>query len=197
MRTVPQIKPGAPHAAIDRKRIYAAMTGIFLVNILLRCFYARYQFINGDEAVRALTALRMLEGGRLYVDVVTDKPPGASLFYLAVLAVFKHNMAAVHFAAILWNFGTAAILYRIGARFYSRSTGLWAALLFVLFSANYFPQDAMAANTELLLVLPYSLSFYCWLRSSAWDDPKSDHPVGERGQRAAVGWLFMAGLFTG
>ena len=140
-----------------------ALGGLFLLNLLLRVFYIRYDFVNGDEGVRALTAVRMLEGARLYADVVTDKPPGASLFYASVFTVFGRSMKAVHLAATVWNFGTSLIVYLIAARFYTRRIGLCAALLFVYFSTNYFTQDMMAANTELLMALPYSAAFYFFM----------------------------------
>jgi len=197
-------------------RVFGAIAGIFLLNVLLRVFYTRYQFVNGDEAIRALTALKMLEGGRLYVDVMTDKPPGASFFYLGIFSLFNHSMAAVHLALIVWNFGTAAALYSIAKRLYSRSVGLCAALLFVVFSANYFPQDMMAANTELLLALPYTLAFWAWARSAserrqALDDSLDESVIripehglafpvsGSRGDwttRQPFLWLFVAGSFA-
>jgi hypothetical protein len=194
--------PAPPSAGIavpdaTGKTVVLGLAGIFLLNLLLRIFYARFQFINGDEAIRALTALRMLDGGRLYVDVMTDKPPGSTFFYLAVLAVFKHSMLAVHIAAIVWNFATAFVLYRIGSRFYSKVTGLWAALLFVYFSTNYFPPDTMAANTELLLVLPYAMSFYAWLVASSKRPAKDSDMAGSSGKKAALWWLFAAGFLTG
>jgi hypothetical protein len=68
-----------------------AVGGLFLLNLLLRVFYIRYDFVNGDEGVRALSAVH-LEGARLYADVVTDKPPGASLFYAAVFTMFGRSM---------------------------------------------------------------------------------------------------------
>lgn len=145
------------------RHILAVLGGLFLLNLLLRVFYIRYDFVNGDEGVRALTAVRMLEGARLYADVVTDKPPGASLFYAAVFMLFGRSMKAVHLAATVWNFGTSLIVYLIAARFYNRRIGLWAALLFVYFSTNYFTQDMMAANTELLMTLPYAAAFYCFM----------------------------------
>jgi dolichyl-phosphate-mannose--protein O-mannosyl transferase len=72
----------------------------------------------------------------------------------------------VHLAATVWNFGTSLIVYLIGARFYTRRIGLWAALLFVYFSTNYFTQDMMAANTELLMALPYAAAFYFFMVAS-------------------------------
>ncbi|MFY9571456.1 MAG: glycosyltransferase family 39 protein [Blastocatellia bacterium] len=156
---------------ITNGQLMLAFAGLFLLNLLLRVFYVRYDFVNGDEGVRALTAVRMLEGARLYADVVTDKPPGASLFYAAVFVLFGRSMKAVHLAAIIWNFATSVIVYLMAARFYNKRTGLWAALIFVYFSTNYFTQDMMAANTELLMALPYSAGFYFFMLATRRDKP--------------------------
>jgi 4-amino-4-deoxy-L-arabinose transferase-like glycosyltransferase len=147
------------------RRIVLAFAALFLLNLLLRVFYLRYYFVNGDEAIRALTATNLLDGGRLYVDIVTDKPPGTTFFYAAVFALFGKSMIAVHVAAALWNFLTAVVLYFTAAHIYSRRAGLWAALFYVYFSASYLTQDMLAANTELLMVLPLTASFYLYLRS--------------------------------
>src|SRR5262252_2227735 len=111
---------------ISARTLYLAFAGLFLLNLVLRVFYLHYQFVNGDEAVRALTAVRMLEGGKLYLDVITDKPPGTTLFYAAVFALFGRSMAAVHLAAAVWNFATSIIIYLTAARLYSKRTGLLA-----------------------------------------------------------------------
>ncbi|HKP84803.1 MAG TPA: glycosyltransferase family 39 protein [Blastocatellia bacterium] len=162
--------------------VFWAFAAIFFLNLLLRVFYLRYDFVNGDEGVRALTATRLLEGARLYADVVTDKPPGATLFYAAVFALFGRSMKAVHLAAAVWNFATSIVIYLTAALVYGKRVGLWAALLFVYFSTNYFTQDMMAANTELLMVLPYTAAFYFFMKAS-------------RGQSMAL--LIAAGLMTG
>jgi 4-amino-4-deoxy-L-arabinose transferase-like glycosyltransferase len=152
-----------PQCPITRSQVILALALLFLLNLLLRVFYLRYDFVNGDEGVRALTAVQMLDGARLYVDVVTDKSPGATFFYAAVFAGFGRSMKSVHLAAIVWNYLTALMVYAISARFVSRRVGLWAAFLFVYFSTNYFTQDMMAANTELLMALPYSAAFFLFL----------------------------------
>ena len=85
--------PGA-EITITTSQLLLAFSGLFLLNLLLRVFYLRFDFVNGDEGVRALTATRMLEGARLYADVVTDKPPGASFFYATVFAIFGRSMKA-------------------------------------------------------------------------------------------------------
>src|SRR6185295_14918229 len=70
----------ADNEGVTTRQVVWAFAALFLLNLLLRVFYLRYDFVNGDEGVRALTAIRMLDGAQLYADVVTDKPPGASLF---------------------------------------------------------------------------------------------------------------------
>lgn len=168
-----------------------AFGGLFLLNLLLRVFYIRYDFVNGDEGVRALSAVRMLEGARLYADVVTDKPPGASLFYAAAFAMFGRSMKAVHLAATVWTFGTSLIVFLTASRFYTRRIGLWAALLFVYFSTNYFTQDMMAANTELLMALPYAAAFYFFMVASERNVSR------RRALLFSSAGLVAAGLLTG
>jgi hypothetical protein len=184
---------------LSTRTLYLAFAGLFILNLLLRVFYLRYQFVNGDEAVRALTAARMLEGARLYVDAITDKPPGATLFYAAVFALFGRSMAAVHLAAAVWNFATSSVIYLTAARLYSKLTGLWAAALFVYFSTNYLTQDVMAANTELLMVLPYTAAFYFYMKSRSRGDEEPGALDGhsDRIGRKAVLRLVTAGLLTG
>jgi len=171
-----------------------AFAGLFFLNLVLRVFYVRYDFVNGDEGVRALTATRMLEGARLYAEVVTDKPPGASFFYAAVFAVFGRSMKAVHLAAIVWNFAASVVVYLIASRFYTKRVGVWAALFFVYFTTNYFTQDMMAANTELLMAVPYVASFYFFIVGNARNGPNQD---GQSLARFGASSLIVAGALTG
>src|SRR5262249_53898492 len=129
------------------RQVLIAFAALFVLNLLLRVFYLRYDFVNGDEGVRALTATQMLDGARLYADVVTDKPPGATFFYAAVFALFGRSMKAVHLAAAIWAFLTSIVIYRTLTRVWERRSGFVGALLFVYFSTNYFTPDTMAANT--------------------------------------------------
>lgn len=172
--------------SLTNRQVVIVLALLFLLNLLLRVFYLRYDFLNGDEGVRALSAIRMLEGARLYADIVTDKPPGASLCYAAIFAAFGRSMKAVHLAATVWNFGTSLAVYLIAARLYGKRMALLAALLFVYFSTNYFTQDVMAANDELLMSLPYAGAFYFFIRARAWADSKY-----------ALGSAIAAGLLTG
>ncbi|MEK6302986.1 MAG: glycosyltransferase family 39 protein [Acidobacteriota bacterium] len=173
--------------AVTGRQVLLVLAGLFLLNLMLRIFYLRFDFVSGDEGVRALSAARILDGVRLYADVVIDKPPGASFFYAAVFTLFGRSMKALHLAATVWNFGTALVVYFTAARFYGRRTALWAGLLFVYFSTNYFTQDVMAANDELLMSLPYAGAFYFFMKARA-------HP---RTRKHELGGLIAAGVLTG
>jgi hypothetical protein len=170
------------------RHVLIAFAALFALNLLLRVFYLRYDFVSGDEGVRALTAVRLLEGARLYADIVTDKPPGTTVFYATIFALFGRSMAAVHLAAGVWNFATAAVVYLTAVLIYNRRTGLWAALFVTYFSTNYMTQDMMAANTELLMALPYTAAFYFFVRAS----------INGQSRRRTI-WLnlALAGAMTG
>jgi len=183
--------------SLTAKHIICAFCALFLFNLLLRVFYLRYDFVNGDEAVRALTAIRVLEGARLYSEIVTDKPPGATLFYAGVFALFGRSMVAVHLAATVWNFLTSIVVWLIASRFTTRRAGIWAAFLFVYFSTNYLTQDMMAANTELLMVLPYTASFYWFMKAQRTESGFGSPSRKARWSDQRPGALIIAGLLTG
>jgi 4-amino-4-deoxy-L-arabinose transferase-like glycosyltransferase len=177
------------YGAITAGQVAWAFVGLFVLNLLLRLFYLRFDFLTGDEGVRALTADRMLDGARLYADVVTDKPPGTTLFYAAVFATLGQSMKAVHVLAALWHFGTSIIIYLLSARLYGRRIAIYAALLFIYFSANYHTHDMIAANTELLMAMPYTASVYLYIktRRAGRDEQSVDSALV----------LVAAGLMTG
>ena len=174
---------------LSQRQLLLAFAALFLLNLLLRVFYLRYDFVSGDESVRALTATRFLEGARLYVDIVTDKPPGVTLVYAAVFALFGRSMTTLHLIAALWNFATSVVIYLTAVRFYSNRTGLAAATLFIYFSTNYLTHDMMAANTELFMALPLIASFYFFMKAG-------DALSGEYPARAKTA-LLLAGLMAG
>ena len=66
VRHSPIIAETAEESLLTSRQVVLALAGLFLLNLLLRGFYLRYDFVTGDEAIRALTANRLLEGARLY-----------------------------------------------------------------------------------------------------------------------------------
>lgn len=105
---------------------------------------------NVDEAIHAAVARTLLDGGVLYRDAVDQRTP---LTYYAVAALFKvsgaNNVWAMHALAAALITATAAGLLQLGRAWRGLRPGLWAALLFAVFStALFYPGDAYALNTE-------------------------------------------------
>jgi hypothetical protein len=110
-----------------------------------------------DEAVHLIGSWTVLDGGRLYVDFVDNKPPLLYAAFAAPQAVLGRGIVAVRLLAFLLvvpltGLAASAMLGH-GAR------GRWAAALYVLFSASYLPADALPVHTELVMLLPAGWAF--------------------------------------
>jgi len=129
-------------------------------------------FMDIDEGSYAGIACRLLEGGTVYKDGVENKFPGIFYLYKAVFAVAgRYNMVAIHVAVTLAALATALVVGAIARRFAGDRAARWAAALYVVFSAAYYPK-MLAGNTEMFAVLPAALAVWCYLRArdrgAAW-----------------------------
>lgn len=123
-------------------------------------------FMDNDELSYAGIACRLLHGGgRIYHDGVENKFPAIYYIYKSVFAVFgRYNMLAIHVAVTLVAIATALVVGDIARRFAGERAGRWAAVLYVVFSACYYPK-MLAGNTEMFAVLPSALAVWCYLRA--------------------------------
>ena len=134
-------------------------------------------FMDIDEGSYAGIACRLLDGGTIYRDGVENKLPGMFYLYKAVFAVFgRYNMVAIHAAVTLAAIATALVIGAIARRYAGDRAGRWAAVLYVVFSASYYPK-MLAGNAEMFAVLPGALTVWCYLRAR------------DRG----IGWYLAAG----
>jgi len=120
---------------------------------------------NVDEAIHAAVARTLLDGGVLYRDAIDQRTP---FTYYAVAALFKltgeNNVWAMHALAAALIAATAAGLFHLGQAWRGIRAGLWAALLFAVFSsALFYPGDAYALNTEWFVAL-----FTTWAAWAFW-----------------------------
>ena len=110
-----------------------------------------------DESAHLLGSWTLMDGGRLYVDFVDNKPPLLYAAFAAPQALLGRGIGPVRLFAFLLvipltGLAASAILGH-GPR------GRWAAALYVLFSASYLPADALPVHTELLMLLPAGWAF--------------------------------------
>ena len=122
-------------------------------------------FMDLDEASYAGIACRLLDGGVVYHDGVENKFPAIYYIYKGIYALFgRYNMVAIHVAVTLSAILTAWLVGAIARRYAGARAGQWAAVLYVVFSASYYPK-MLAGNTEMFAVLPAALAVWCYVRA--------------------------------
>jgi hypothetical protein len=124
-----------------------------------------HRLLDIDEANYGAIAALMNAGGRLYADGgVDNKAPVVFWVYAAAFRLFGlYNLTAVHVFKVAVVLATAGVLAAIAKHLGGRAAAWIAALLYIAFSAAGYPKLA-AANTEVLMMLPLSLSFLLLLR---------------------------------
>jgi 4-amino-4-deoxy-L-arabinose transferase-like glycosyltransferase len=125
-----------------------------------------------DEAMYAVVANEIVDGGRPYVDAVERKPPVLFWVYAAIVRLTgKYNWFGLHAASLVWTIGTLAGLYLCGRRLFNVETGIAAALLYSVFQP-WGTWKNLALNGELLMNLPlawgWALAFGGRSRTAGW-----------------------------
>jgi len=151
----------------ERNGLLRGMLLICLLAVLLRAPYATVPFFNVDEALIAVMANTVLEGGVLYRDAWEHQAPVSYFIYALVFALCgKNNMTAIHLFGIIWIILSAMMIGRLANEVYGRETrlGLLAGLFYIIYVSSYESWDMLAVNTELLLVLPMTAAAVCLFR---------------------------------
>ena len=131
-----------------------AALAIVLLTIVTRLPALLHPLAIDDEAPYSVAANVILDGGRLYIDVIDRKAPLLFWTYAAIFKIAgKYNWVALHVVALLWTLATMAGLYVIGRCLFNRNTGLIAALLYSVFQP-WWDRRNLALNGELLMNLP-------------------------------------------
>src|SRR3954464_14023323 len=171
--------------SVPRNRTWVLFFALLALNLLLRIVYARFEFLlNPDELLWAVSAREFLAGKTLYKEVWLDKPPGATLIYAAVFALTGVKMVAIRLFAPLYVFLTALVVRAVAKLLFDDRIGWMAAFLFSYLSVNYFPEDMILLNTELLMLLPLCAATWCFLRGLVRDNDR-------------VAYFIAAGMLTG
>ncbi|MDH4127187.1 MAG: glycosyltransferase family 39 protein [Spirochaetota bacterium] len=153
---------------------------IILSTIALRIPTLCIEIFNGDEANFGTTAMVILNGGIPYVDFLEKKPPLIYYIYAFTFKIFTTDIRFVHFVTLLFVFGTEYFLFKTISMCFNKKAGLLAALFYGLFSIAFTEPDMWAANTEILMNFPLTISIYLFVR-------------GEK--RKSLISFFLSGLF--
>lgn len=159
-----KIARGAPPASHSVKPALFALIAVVLVTTAIRLPTLAIPF-ERDEGEYAYIGWRLGFGELPYRDWIDQKPPGVFWVYRAALALPMEPVFSVHFAAMVVSAATACALYFLARQFMSRWWAAVAALLFAVFAADPLVQGT-AANTELFMLCPLTLSQLAFLRAA-------------------------------
>ena len=151
-----------------------------LVSLLTRWLSLVVEILDVDEAAHAVGSWSLLDGGRLYTDFVDNKPPLLYAYYALAQLLLGRGLFAVHVFTAVVSVPLTALAASAVFRYDRR--GVAAGLLWLVYGASFLAHDMLAANAELVLLLPAS-----WAIVLAADE--------RRATRAMP--LFVAGLLIG
>ncbi len=178
---------------MKKGKFVAVIIAALLISRLPTLFHP---FIDVDEALFAIFAKIWQHGGIPYIHAVETKALGVYCFYTLASwlsgSLPEINMVAVHLLTIVWMGLTAWVVGRIASRVANERVGLWAALLFVIFSACFVPKIVAASMTTLLL-LPMCIAMDLILRD---DDARTSLMSFAAGLMVAAATLikYQAGI---
>ena len=124
------------------------------LTIGLRLFFIHIQFFNVDEAVSAVAANAILDGGLPYLDAIDHRGPLTYYAYSLIFAIWgKNHMVAVHWIYLFLTLVITGLVWLTGYQIKGNILGSWSALLFAVFTWTNPFHEMWAAHTEWLLLL--------------------------------------------
>lgn len=132
---------------------WIAIIGFIIISRIPSFFTS---FVNIDENEYAIAAGKILAGGLPYRDFLIYQPPIIYYFYALAFWLFGHNaLWGVHVLLMaVVAAGSAFICLAARDILKSEKAGLLAAAYYAVLSFTFLPQDMLAANCEILAVVP-------------------------------------------
>ncbi len=162
-----------------------ASPSVGLVAILALTFYLRLllfgQSIDGDAGNMGYLAWRMSEGEVLVDLEGPGKPPLSSMAYALFIHFFGPSPMGLKIFGTLFILMAVLAIYWVASQAYGKGVGLFAALLFGIFSSGPMIEGG-SVNLETFLHFPYILAIGFFLKAS-------------RSNR--LRWYFLPGLAGG
>ena len=138
------------------KSVTPARFALFVpVSLLTRWLSLVVEVLDMDEAAHAVGSWVLLDGGRLYTDFVDNKPP---LLYALLRPRPGPRSAGGSSRSTLFTalLTVPLVALAASAAFRHERRGVAAGLLWLVYGASFLAHDMLAANAELVLLLPAS-----------------------------------------
>ena len=139
-----------------------------------------------DQSLWASAVRGMARGQRLYHDVWEQRPPGIYWTYLTAFRVFGWTAASVAWLDLLAAAGTTAMLYLLGRRLASATTGATAAAIYAVLThpAWLFGHGGFLERSVCETFTPLCIAVAAYGAARFRD-------------RDSTAWMALGGLFAG
>jgi len=148
---------------------------VLLVAILGLTFILRMKFwgqpFEMDEGAHAYMGWGILQGLVPYRDMYNGKPPIIYFIHSLLFLVAEPTALNIKIFASIYTLGTALAVYHVTRKIAGQKAGIAAALLFAIFSPGPKIQGG-SVNSEVFMVLPYTLAAYTLVRAVETSKPK-------------------------
>ena len=137
------------------------MAALVLTWILRMNFWG--QPFEMDEGAYGYMGWGMLNGLVPYKDMYDQKPPGIFVLNSLIFLLFEPTALNVKIFASIYSLGSVLAVFVVTQKLAGREEGCLAALLYALFSCGPHIEGG-GVNSEVFMVLPYTLAAYFLLR---------------------------------
>ncbi len=137
---------------IETWKPYSILLLFVALSLLTRWLSLCVDILDLDEAGHIVGSWQLMQGKLLYTEFIDNKPPLLYVYYAFAQILFGRGMFSVHLLTALVTVPlTAWGIYRF---FENKVTGIYAGIVFLVYSASFLAHDMLAANTEILMILP-------------------------------------------
>lgn len=139
---------------------------IFLLVFLLHLPYTQssHPNLHLDEAYYIHQGQLISQGETIYVDFISDKPPGIAYTFSLLFGIFGESIIAVRLLTALINSFSAITIYYIGKNLFDRRTGFFSSLFFG-FALVHPSLSSYYGLTEPYMVFLSNLSILFFIKS--------------------------------
>lgn len=152
---------------------YIYIASVFLLNFLLKILFIDAQDIALDEPFSLFHSQRSVSEIFNYVNTSENNPP---LYFIVLhywMNAFGLSPFSVRVLSVLFSALTASVIFKTGEKYFNRSVGIAAALIFTFSTLHIY--HSHEARTYALFILLNSLSLFFYLGIMAQPDKKINY----------------------
>jgi len=142
--------------------MFAILAALIGLNILFRLHFLSFT-LPGDNSAYAYIGHSMLQGERLYTDLVDNKPPAIYITYMLAEKIWGYGTPAIVFLSTFFSIASLILIFLILLKTNNKTTALIGTVFWVL-ASNSRVLDMDFPNTEFFISTFILIAFWSYLK---------------------------------